>query len=185
MAVLSGFSSFIGKVESDWHSRFVKVQGIWIGASGCSRYTCVRVHACVNAGALSVENVPKVSHFLPSFRFPDGRGGWNGRHETRRARRKTRERSSTEVKEPGPEESPQKKKRGKNNLVKISLLMLPTSAAARRSKYQNVEMRTECARKKISMARKGEKYSREEKSNPPQCISGQAEEGGCARLWRA
>lgn len=174
VATPSGFLSFIGKVGSDWHSRYVKSSRD-LERSQQLLVTYVCECACVNASALSVENVSKVSHFLPSFRFPDG-AGWNGRHGTRRAWKKTWERSSTEVKE-WDERKSRRKKEKKNILVKISLLMLPTSPA-RRSKYQNARMRTGCGRKSRWWEGKREKYSREEKSNPLQCISEQAEEGG-------
>ena len=121
------------------HSSKVQGREIWSGANGCSLHMCAGTYECkcvVCRERLESESLSTLVS-IP----------WWGEVErsprTRRARRKTRERSST-VERDGKKSH--RKKDTKNTLVKMSLLIFPT----RCSKYQNAR---NWARKKISMVR--------------------------------
>ena len=131
-----------------------------------ARYICVRVR--VDASALSVENISKVSHFLPSFRFPDG-VRWNVRHEPDVLEEKQeREVRTVERDEKKSRRKKDTKKRSRKDVASyISNALLEISERQELGAEENLDGKGE-----------EEEYSREEKSNPLQCISGQVAGGG-------
>lgn len=80
-ATPSGFSSFVAGAKSDWHSGFVKSPpGLECSQELLVMRVCDSVRRAV-AIALSVENVPKVSHFPTLVSIHDGgrRPPWSQR----------------------------------------------------------------------------------------------------------